>query len=314
MTLPAGIWPALDQEHLLALALPSGSTPALADQELAIAAGLRLSELSFSTPLLLDEHGNRHLYRLSEIGDPSHTFNLRLGLGLDLLAEDLAGDQARFGELSAPQLQGGLTLDLSETDLLALAGQVADDARDAGLALAGQISAALEGFTDLALPECPAGWFAFVNGFIDTLDRLAGQLSSQVDVLESRATALPAWVPTDWLSEASALADRFNAITDDVADFRDQWLSAEGFVSNINAIFNANDLDIHLRLLAKPPTRPAPAATTRGCRSNRRCSSPRPTISTHHRVIPGSRSTISASTDRPARTSTSPLRWNASVR
>ena len=57
---------------------------------------------------------------------------------------------------------------------------------------------------------------------------------------------------TNWLADVSSIADRFDAITDDVAAFRDRWLTAEGFVSSINSIFSANDLDIHLSLLAQP--------------------------------------------------------------
>jgi hypothetical protein len=90
------------------------------EQELAIAASLRLTDLSFSTPLLLDDNGSPRLYRLSDIGDPARTFSLHLGLGADLIAEGVVPQP--FSALPAPQLEGGVTLDLSETDLLALAG------------------------------------------------------------------------------------------------------------------------------------------------------------------------------------------------
>ncbi|NBT74254.1 MAG: hypothetical protein EBT14_08765, partial [Betaproteobacteria bacterium] len=171
--------------------------------------------------------------------------------------DSLSGlSESLFGVIStlagSLDLQGGVTLDLSETDVLAMAGSVSDDLRDAGLALARDVNSLLEGFSELTLPECTAGWFAFVNSFIDTIDHLAEQLSRQVDSLESRANALPDWVPTGWLAEASDLANRFNAITDDVAGFRDRWLTAEGFVASVNNIFSANDLDIHLSLLAQP--------------------------------------------------------------
>ena len=133
----AVLWPAFDEPHFFSFTLPGEATPSLLDQELAIASALRLSELSFSTPLLTDEEGIPRVYQLSEIGDQGQTFGLRLGMGLDLFddADAELDDSVPLADAPAPQLQGGTTLDLSETDLLALASAFGDDIRAAGLAL-----------------------------------------------------------------------------------------------------------------------------------------------------------------------------------
>ena len=72
-------------------------------------------------------------------------------------------------------------------------------------------------------------------------DQIAQQLANQLDSLEVASTPQPVLI--SWLADVS-IADRFDAITDDVAGFRDRWLTAEGFVSSINSIFSANDLDV----------------------------------------------------------------------
>ena len=61
---------------------------------MAIAAGLRLSELSFSSPLLVEADGTPRNYLLSQFGDgdPAQTFGLQLGMGLDLIDDELEAE------------------------------------------------------------------------------------------------------------------------------------------------------------------------------------------------------------------------------
>ena len=92
--LESDIWPAFDQPHFVSFTLPGATTPSETDQELAIAAGLRLSELSFSSPLLVEADGTPRNYLLSQFGDgdPAQTFGLQLGMGLDLIDDELEAE------------------------------------------------------------------------------------------------------------------------------------------------------------------------------------------------------------------------------
>ena len=84
------------------------------------------------------------------------------------------------------------------------------------------------------------------------MDDMSDQLVNQLAVLKEQTSALPDWMPSDWLNDAENLAQGFAAVADELSEFRDQWLTTESFVQKVNTIFKDNDIDIHLRLLAGP--------------------------------------------------------------
>ena len=226
----AVLWPAFDEPHFFSFTLPGEATPSLLDQELAIASALRLSELSFSTPLLTDEEGIPRVYQLSEIGDPGQTFGLRLGMGLDLFddADAELDDSVPLADAPAPQLQGGTTLDLSETDLLALASAFGDDIRAAGLAL-----------PTAAQLGC---WRTLLPAIADLVAEVGGRLQAGEDLL----SRLPAWVPDQPASLLGGIGDGLVEISDSIQAFQDTYLEPEALVARVNALFRAADLPFEL--------------------------------------------------------------------
>ena len=87
---------------------------------------------------------------------------------------------------------------------------------------------------------------------------MSDQLVNQLAVLKEQTSALPDWMPSDWLNVK--ILHKFAAVADELSEFRDQWLTTESLFRKVNTIFKDNDIDIHLRLLAGPESLEASAA------------------------------------------------------
>ena len=141
-------------------------------------------------------------------------------------------------------------LNLTEEHLVRLGTEIQQEVKEAGLALVDEVQGMIDSFSSLTMPECAAGWFGFLDQFITTMDDMSDQLVNQLAVLKEQTSALPDWMPSDWLNDAEKLAQGFAAVADELSSSRDQWLTTESFVQKVNTIFKDNDIDIHLRLLA----------------------------------------------------------------
>ncbi|MFL0770824.1 MAG: hypothetical protein AB8B36_13280, partial [Prochlorococcus sp.] len=238
----------------------------LADYELALLSGFILEDITFSSPLIRDDDGSEKVYKLLDFEqaddqgvpptDARETFSVALGLAVQTFDDQRSKDEIKLTKALNEGLdaEADFKINFNENALLDMGEQIAEDAYATGQAWANEFSDVLDQISSLELPEpgCSDGWFSFINNFVDLVTSLSDQLASKLDLLENQASALPSWVPTGWLAEASNQADRFKAMSDEVNDFRDQWLTAEGFVGNINDVFERNDLDIHLKILAQP--------------------------------------------------------------
>ena len=221
-----------------------------AKQELAIAAGFELSQLNISIPLLKNNDGSTQVFGLTP-DEAYETMSLRLGMGVDAIEEEVETKKLTDA-LKSTELDGGVRLNLTEEHLVRLGTEIQQEVKEAGLALVDEVQGMIDSFSSLTMPECAAGWFGFLDQFITTMDDMSDQLVNQLAVLKEQTSALPDWMPSDWLNDAEKLAQGFAAVADELSEFRDQWLTTESFVQKVNTIFKDNDIDIHLRLLAGP--------------------------------------------------------------
>ena len=177
--------------------------------------------------------------------------SLRMGMGVDAIEEEVETKKLTDA-LKNTELDGGVRLNLTEEHLVRLGTEIQQEVKEAGLALVDEVQGMIDSFSSLTMPECAAGWFGFLDQFITTMDDMSDQLVNQLAVLKEQTSALPDWMPSDWLNDAENLAQGFAAVADELSEFRDQWLTTESFVQKVNTIFKDNDIDIHLRLLAGP--------------------------------------------------------------
>ena len=159
-----------------------------------------------------------------------------MGMGVDAIEEGVETKKLTDA-LKDTELDGGVRLNLTEEHLVRLGTEIQQEVKEAGLALVDEVQGMIDSFSSLTMPECAAGWFGFLDQFITTMDDMSDQLVNQLAVLKEQTSALPDWMPSDWLNDAEDLAQGFAAVADELSEFRDQWLTTESFVQKVNTIF-----------------------------------------------------------------------------